>query len=85
MRLRAALPAGFQDIKTVVNHAQTKIIDIASIMAVTVGVVFLIHGVQSYFAGRDSNDAASAVHSYMKIFLGIGMAAAGGITYFLIK
>ena len=73
------------DIKTVVNRAQTKIIDIASIMAVTVGVVFLIHGVQSYFAGRDSHDAASAVHSYMKIFLGIGLAAAGGIAYFLIK
>lgn len=73
------------NIRTIVNRAQSKVIDIASIMAVSVGVIFLIQGVQSYFAGRDSNDVPSAVHSYMKIFLGAGMAAAGGIAYYLLK
>ncbi|MCI8770036.1 MAG: hypothetical protein HFH73_02640 [Lachnospiraceae bacterium] len=73
------------NIKNIVNRAQSRVIDIASIMAVSVGVVFLVQGVQSYFAGRDSNDVPGAVHSYMKIFLGVGMAAAGGIAYYLLK
>ena len=73
------------NIKNIVNRAQSRVIDIASIIAVSVGVVFLVQGVQSYFAGRDSNDVPGAVHSYMKIFLGVGMAAAGGIAYYLLK
>lgn len=73
------------NIKDIVNRAQSRVIDIASIMAVSVGVVFLVQGVQSYFAGRDSNDVPGVVHSYMKIFLGVGMAAAGGIAYYLLK
>lgn len=74
-----------RNIKNVVNRGQTVIINVASGIAVGVGVVVLIQGVQSFFAGRDAHDTQGAIQNYVKIFIGLGMAASGGIAFFLVN
>lgn len=68
-------------VKTLKNVGSIAI-NIASAIAVGAGVVFLIQGIQAFFQARDSHDSQQMMQGFSRLFIGIGMAAAGGIAFY---
>ena len=60
-------------------------INIASVMAVGAGVVFLIQAVQSFMQAKDSHDSQQMMQGFSRLFIGIGLAAAGGIAFYFVN
>lgn len=68
-------------VKTLKNVGNIAI-NIGSAIAVGTGVVFLIQGIQAFFQARDSHDSQQMMQGFSRLFIGIGIAAAGGIAFF---
>ena len=68
-----------------INKAGGVAINTASGIAVISGVVFLIQGIQAFFQARDSHDSQQMMQGFSRLFIGIGLAAAGGIALYFVN